>query len=79
VPTGSVFIEALPGEHPLLEDFKALHRAVDVKKVQAEVRKTELENIRYAARILAGEREDPDIERKIVVEGSGVIVNPEPN
>jgi uncharacterized coiled-coil protein SlyX len=79
VPTGSLFIEALPGEHPLLEDFKALHRAVDVKKAQAELRRAELENIRYAARLLAGEREDPEIDKKIVVEGSGVIVNPDPN
>ena len=36
VPTGSLFIEALPGKHPLLEDFKLMHRAIDVKKVQAE-------------------------------------------
>lgn len=74
VPTGSLFIEALPGEHPLLEDFKLMHRAVDVKKVQAEVRKMEMENIRYAARILADEREDPDVEKKIIVEGGQVPV-----
>jgi len=73
VPTGSLFIEALAGVHPLLEDFKLMHRAIDVKKVQAEVRKMEMENIRYAARLLSEEREDPDIERKIVIEGS---VNP---
>lgn len=80
VPTGSLFIEALPGDHPVLENFKALHRAVDVKKVQAEVRKLELENIRYAARILEGEREDPDVERKFVFEGSPppVVVPPVP-
>jgi hypothetical protein len=78
VPTGSLFIEALPGEHPVLEDFKALHRAVDVKKVQAEVRRLELENVRYAARILAGERNDPDIDKKVVVKGTGVLVNPDP-
>ena len=77
MPTGSLYIEALPGEHPILENFKALHRAVDVKKAQAEVRRTELENIRYAARIMAGERGDPDVEKKIIVEGSGVIVNPD--
>jgi hypothetical protein len=79
VPTGSLFIEALPGEHPVLEDFKALHRAVDVKKAQAEVRRIELENARYAARLLNDEREDPDVEREIVVEGGGVIVNPDPS
>jgi hypothetical protein len=76
VPTGSLYIEALPGVHPILEDFKLMHRAIDVKKVQAEVRKLEMENVRYAARVLADEREDPDIEKKIVITGStnGVVV-----
>jgi hypothetical protein len=72
LPTDSLFIEALPARYSLIEEFKARHRAVDVKKVQAEARKQELENIRRAARILAGEREDPDIEKKIVVEGAPV-------
>jgi hypothetical protein len=71
VPTDSLFIEALPGVHPILEDFKLIHRAIDVKKVQAEDRQMELENVRRAARILAGEREDPDIEAKYVFEGDG--------
>ncbi len=81
VPTGSLFIDALPGAHPILEDFKLKHRAIDVKKVQAEVRRMELENVRYAARILEGEREDPDIERKVVIEGIGqaVVVPPVDN
>lgn len=70
VPTKSLYIEALPGKHPILEDFKLVHRAVDVKKVQAEVRHAELENIRLAARALKGEHEDPDIEKKIIVEGN---------
>lgn len=70
VPSGSLYIEALPGAHPILEDFKLMHRAIDVKKVQAEVRRMEIENVRYAARILEGEREDPDVEKKIVVEGA---------
>ncbi len=81
VPTDSLFIEALPGKHPLLEDFKLIHRAVDVKKAQAEVRRGELENLRLAARLLSGEREDPDVERKIVIErhspDGDVIVAPE--
>ena len=78
VPTGSLYIEALPGAHPILEDFKLMHRAVDVKKVQAEVRRMEMENVRYAARILSNEREDPDIERKIVISGNGesIVVPP---
>ncbi|MBZ5538118.1 MAG: hypothetical protein LAO31_19370 [Acidobacteriia bacterium] len=68
VPTNSLYIEALVGTHPLLEDFKLIHRALDVKKVQAEVRHAELENIRLASRDLKGKDEDPDIEKKVVVE-----------
>jgi len=78
VPTDSLFIEALPGVHPILEDFKLFHRLVDVKKVQAEVRAAEFENVRAAARLLAGEREDPTIEKKVVIEGGqSVIVSPD--
>jgi hypothetical protein len=69
VPTHSLYIEAIVGTHPLLEDFKLIHRALDVKKAQAEVRHAELENVRLAARALRGNDEDPDIERKVVVEG----------
>ena len=68
VPTNSLYIEALVGTHPLLEDFKLLHRGLDVKKVQSEVRHAELENIRLAARALKGEDQDPDIEKMIVVQ-----------
>lgn len=67
IPTGSLFIELLPSDRPLLEDFKLKHREWDVYKVQAEVRRMELENVRYAARLLNSEMEDPDIEKKIVV------------
>jgi hypothetical protein len=74
VPTDSLFIEALPGVRPVLEDFKLLHRAVDVKKARAEVRGIELENVRLAARLLEGEREDPTIEKKIVVESEGTTI-----
>ena len=71
VPTGSMFIELLPSDRSLLEDFKLKHREWDVYKVQAEVRRMELENVRYAARLLNAEMEDPDIEKKIVVTGNG--------
>jgi hypothetical protein len=76
VPTDSLFIEALPGAHPVLEDFKLIHRAVDVKKAQSDARESELENLRLAARLLGGELEDPDVERKIVIEGDnqGIVV-----
>jgi hypothetical protein len=68
VPTSSLYIEALVGTHPLLEDFKLAHRALDVRKVQADVRHAELENIRLAGRALRGKDDDPDIEKKIVIE-----------
>ena len=58
---------AAVGPSSLLEDFKLKHREWDVYKVQAEVRKLELENIRYAARLLDERMEDPDIEKKIVL------------
>jgi hypothetical protein len=69
VPTTSLYIEALPGAHPLLEDFKLAHRMIDVKKAQAETRKLELENLRYAARLLDNQFEDPDIDRQIQIRG----------
>jgi len=76
VPTDSLFIEALPGKHPLLEDFKLQHRALDVDKVREEARKLRLESLRYAARILGNDYQDPDIDRKIVVSGTDGIVVP---
>jgi hypothetical protein len=79
VPTKSLYIEALVGTHPLLEDFKLLHRALDVKKVQGETRHGELENVRLGARALRGKDEDPDIEKKIIIEGNGkgILVQPD--
>jgi hypothetical protein len=70
VPSDQLYIEALPGTHPILEDFKLMHRALDVKKVQAEVRHAELENLRLGARLASGEYGDPDVEKKIVIEGN---------
>jgi hypothetical protein len=76
VPTNSLFIEALPAEHSLIEKFKRDHRMEDVKKVQAEVREKELDNVRRAARIIAGEREDPSIDKRILIQGTSSIVVP---
>jgi hypothetical protein len=79
VPSNSLYIEALPGTHPLLEDFKLIHRAIDVKKAQAEARKAELENLRLGARLANQQLGDPDIERKIIIEGNadGIVVQPD--
>ncbi len=75
VPTDSLFIEMLPSDKSLLEDFKLKHRQMDVMKVRAEVREQELENIRYAARLLGEDYSDPDIEKRIHIDGdAGVLV-----
>jgi hypothetical protein len=74
IPTTSLFIEALVANLSLIEKFKEQHRIMDVKMVQAQVRQRELDNLRYAARLLAGEHEDPEIERKIVIEGGAANV-----
>ena len=78
IPTSSLFIEVLPGPHPLLENFKLRHRELDVYKVQADVRKSELESLRLAPRLLNHEREDPDVDKKVEIEGStGIVVDPD--
>jgi hypothetical protein len=76
VPSNSLFIEALPAEHTLLERFKLDHRMIDVKKAQAEAREKELDNVRRAAKILAGERGDPHVDKKILIEGGANFVVP---
>jgi hypothetical protein len=79
VPSNSLYIEALPGTHPLLEDFKLIHRAIDVKKAQADLRHAELENLRLAARLETGNFADPNIEKKILIETNDkhLVVQPD--
>jgi hypothetical protein len=79
VPTGQLFIEALPGSHPLLENFKLAHREKDVELVMAKIEHDRLENLRLATRVVQGQSdakllEDPDIEKKIVVAGKASVV-----
>ncbi len=76
VPTNSLFIEALPASHTLLEKFKLDHRLIDVKKAQGEARQKELDNVRMASRILSGERGDPHVDKKIIIEGGANFVVP---
>ena len=62
VPTNSLYIEALVGTQPLIEDFKLLHRGLDVLKVKADARNLEIENLRKAARLQKDELGDPNVE-----------------
>jgi hypothetical protein len=72
VPTGELYIEALLGEHPLLENFKLNHRFFDMAKARAELRQLEIENLRRAARLLKDEPDlaDPHVDKRIIVEGN---------
>ncbi len=76
VPTDALFIEALPADQPILEDFKLRHRAADAAKADADAVRVRLDNVRRGARILAGDFGDPDIEKLTVIQGApgGVVV-----
>ncbi len=68
VPTGSLFIELLPGTHSVLETFKRRHREMDVKTVEEDLITTRLEQLRMAARILSDRLGDPEIEKVVVTD-----------
>jgi hypothetical protein len=68
VPTNSLYIEALPGKHPILEDFKLRHRIIDVQKAIAEHKSMELENIRAEARLRKLDLSDKDVDQIIRIE-----------
>jgi hypothetical protein len=70
VPTGQVFMEALTGAHPLLEDYKLAHRAVDVERALADMRSVQVDTLRRAARVAAGDLGDPDVEQRVEVVGT---------
>jgi len=75
VPTGQLFVEALVGTHPLLEQFKLIHRAYDMAKARAEYREKELENLRRAARMLqeVPNLDDPGVDKRIQIEGRPAV------
>jgi hypothetical protein len=55
----------------------------DVRKVKAEIRHAELENLRLASRLVQGQDKpellhDPEIEKEIVIRnGKDVVVSPD--
>jgi hypothetical protein len=69
IPTHSLFIESLVDANSLLEEYKAKQRQLDVFKVGEEVRRAGIDNVRRAARLLKGERGDPDFEKQTIVAG----------
>jgi hypothetical protein len=79
VPSGALYIEALPGATPLLESFKLAHRAFDLATAQEDARKVVLENLRRAARIVEGELDDPDADARYDFYGAPGVVAPTPS
>jgi hypothetical protein len=55
----------------VIEQFKHIHRQIDVKSAQEDVRRKALDNVRRAERLLRGNLEDPEIEAKYLFEGDG--------
>jgi hypothetical protein len=79
VGTGNLYIEALPGAHSIMEQYKHLHRQIDVKTAQENLRGAALNSVRKAERILNGELEDPDIEATYRFEDAATqVVAPAP-
>lgn len=75
VPMDAMYIEALPGATPILEDFKLLHRQIDAADAQEDLRLKKMEKLRYAQRLLGDELDDPETDAKYIFEGApGVSV-----
>lgn len=79
VPTGELFIEMLPGTHPVLEDFKLRHRAADAAKAEAEAKAAEIETLRRAQRLRDGDTASPSVDRLIRVEGANPTISIDPD
>ena len=77
VPLDAMYIEALPGAHPILENFKLLHRQIDAADAQENLRLKKVEKLRYVQRLLGDELEDPSVTGRYVFEGApGATVSP---
>jgi len=74
VPTGQLYIEALPGATPLLEDFKLKHRAVDVAMAESNLDLQLIEALRRTSRLASGDLSDPKVDRHIRIDGGATPV-----
>jgi len=75
VPSDSLYIEALPGKYPILEDFKLKHRMIDAQKALAEYKSMELENVRAEARLRKLDLSDPEVDKLIRIEGGDADIS----
>ncbi|MEW7292164.1 hypothetical protein [Aquimarina sp. 2304DJ70-9] len=75
VPTGSLYIEALPGKKSILEPFKEKHRKLDVKDKKLDLKLKKLETERREKLLEEPNLMDPDIDKRIEIFSNGVPVN----
>lgn len=75
MPTGQIYMEALVGKNTLLEPFKLAHRGYDALSAKEDLRRKGLENIRYAARMMAETPnfDDPDADTNVRIDGGGQV------
>ena len=71
VPTDMLYVEALPGANPVLENFKLAHRELDAQLARSKVKQSEINNLRMGALLLGGDLYDPEIDKQIFI-NSGV-------
>jgi len=69
--TNNLLLDIDVGKTPVLEDFKRLHRAIDVMKELEEYYKRKDENLRRILRIRNNDLSDPDIENLTVIQEPG--------
>lgn len=65
-PTDAVFVEALPGTHPLLETFKLQHRRIDVEKARQDALQQLVENARRLMLLNELRLGDPVVEKAVI-------------
>ncbi|MFK4145057.1 hypothetical protein [Streptomyces sp. NPDC004065] len=65
--TNNVVVDIDVGRTPVLEEFKRLHRAIDVLKELQESVRRRLENSRRQERLAGNDLSDPDIDSFVVV------------
>ncbi|SEJ71810.1 hypothetical protein [Demequina mangrovi] len=67
VPTDQLYIEALPGRHPVLEEFKLRHRMLDAERVEVEIHTARIDALRSEMRVRRLDFDDPDADKYVRV------------
>jgi hypothetical protein len=74
VPSDMLYIEALPGSHPIMENFKLTHRRLDAEEARERVKSAAINNLRMEALLLSGSFIDPDIDKQIFIKSDVPVV-----